>query len=469
MLFFQTSIGVHIDNDYVSAVLLGTSFKGVVKKDCKLNYFDENTSFEKRLKTASNMISEFVRDYGISFPYIHVGIPISSVVLRDITLPSAVKENLRTTVKYELEKYVPLAADDLYFDIQNIAEDKEEKKIRVLLAAVKQDYLKPYFDLIELFGHGLVSIDISLAAAVNTLAEFSPFLNCYTFVWLKNDRFELGSVQDGILNASRVFKTSLKAEELLAEITKELETLQKNLLDESKGLEKNKNRHVVLLGTLVDEELKNGLRENGFDVLDLDLNLSASSVAAQEFVSPYGLALKGLKKVSNNFNFLPVNLRKRSSKAPLYAVIALCFLAVLSALAWQGSLIARERLICRHLDKEISVLQKDAKQIEKIRKEYELLEKKIGYIKTDNSGKAFVLDIIKELSHTIPYGAWVSDLRFSSKGISIIGFAERASELIPLLEKSPYFEDVVFTSSITKNRAGKERFKIALKILPAKI
>ncbi len=466
MLFFQTSIGVHIDNDYVSAVLLGTSFKGIVKKDCKVQYFAESTSFDEKLKIVSCMTSDFVRNYGISSPYIHIGIPLGSVILRDITLPSAVKENLRTTVKYELEKYVPLSGEDLYFDIQNIAEDKEEKRIRVLLAAVKKDELKPYFDLIDLTGHGLASIDISLAAAVNTLAGLFPSLKCYAFVWLKNDRFEIGFVQDGFLNVSRVFKTSLKGPELLSEIGRELQTVQDNLPDKSEGQKQNENLRVVLWGTLVDENLEEGVREKGFDLVNL--NLYASPVSAQEFISPYGLALKGLKKVSNNFNFLPVNLRKRSSKAPLYAVIALCLLAVLSAMSWQGSLIVRTRSISSHLDKEISILQKDAKQIDKIRKEYELLEQKIGYMKNGNPGKAFVLDIIKELSCIIPYGSWVSDLRFSDKGISIIGFAERASELIPLLDKSPYFEDVIFTSSITKTRAGKERFKIALKVLTAK-
>ncbi len=464
MLFFQTSIGVHIDNDYVSAALLATSFKGIVKKDCKFKYFNKNTSFEKRLKTASNMISEFVRDYGISSPYIHMGIPIGSLVLREITLPSAVKENLKTTVEYELEKYLPLPAEDLYFDVQKIAEDKEEKKIRVLLAAVKKDELKPYLDL---FDHALASIDISLAAAVNTMADLFPYLQSYTFVWLKYDSFELGFIQDGFFHASRVFETSLKADALSSEIAGELKTVQKNLSNKSEGQEKNETLPVVLLGTLVDEELKNGVRKKGFDVIDVDLY--ASPVAKQEFIFPYGLALKGLKKVSNHFNFLPLNLRKRSSKAPLYFVILLCFFAVLSALAWRVGIIVQEKSISSHLDKEISVLQKDISQIDKIQKEYDLLEKKIEYIQTGNPGKTFVLDIIKELTSTIPDGTWISDLKFSDNGVRIIGFAEWASELIPLLEKSPYFEDVVFTSSITKTRTGKERFIITLKVLPAKI
>ena len=75
-----------------------------------------------------------------------------------------------------------------------------------------------------------------------------------------------------------------------------------------------------------------------------------------------------------------------------------------------------------------------------------------------------LLDILKDLSNIIPKSAWISSFTFSEKGVELEGYADSASELIPLLEASPHFTDAVFRSAITKSREGKERFKIGLQV-----
>jgi len=74
--------------------------------------------------------------------------------------------------------------------------------------------------------------------------------------------------------------------------------------------------------------------------------------------------------------------------------------------------------------------------------------------------------VIKELSERIPKSAWLLRFAYSDKGskIEIEGWADSASELIPLLEDSPLLKEVGFLSSITRSPAGKERFRIGLKL-----
>ena len=79
-------------------------------------------------------------------------------------------------------------------------------------------------------------------------------------------------------------------------------------------------------------------------------------------------------------------------------------------------------------------------------------------------GDQLILDVLRELTETIPETAWLTEFRLTDKGIQLSGYAQSASELIPFLELSPLFEDVVFLSASTRDpRQGKERFHIGLK------
>ena len=97
-------------------------------------------------------------------------------------------------------------------------------------------------------------------------------------------------------------------------------------------------------------------------------------------------------------------------------------------------------------------------EIAEIESTVEALQK----IKTDDISK---LDILKELTLLIPEGMWLTrfsyDERKEKKKIEISGYADTASEIIPILEESELFEDVKFKSSIVKDKGkDKERLNV---------
>jgi len=60
---------------------------------------------------------------------------------------------------------------------------------------------------------------------------------------------------------------------------------------------------------------------------------------------------------------------------------------------------------------------------------------------------------------------WLTRFSYSEKKgkrqIDLSGFANAASEIIPILEESEFFEDVKFKSSIVKDKStGKEKFNL---------
>ena len=69
------------------------------------------------------------------------------------------------------------------------------------------------------------------------------------------------------------------------------------------------------------------------------------------------------------------------------------------------------------------------------------------------------LPVLQELTDTLPADAWLTNLSVDRSGLELGGFANAASQLIPLLEASPGLERVEFTSPVTKGR-DREQFRL---------
>ena len=122
-----------------------------------------------------------------------------------------------------------------------------------------------------------------------------------------------------------------------------------------------------------------------------------------------------------------------------------------------------KRLELDRLNIKIEQLSARVAHVEKIRARCIVLEEQIAYLNSLGDKRVPVLDILRDLSDIIPESAWVNRLSVSGKDVKIEGYADAASDLIPLLEESPIFDAVGFVSAITKTRDGKERFRIGLK------
>ena len=64
----------------------------------------------------------------------------------------------------------------------------------------------------------------------------------------------------------------------------------------------------------------------------------------------------------------------------------------------------------------------------------------------------------------MPRDAYLTTFRFRSGKIELEGFAKSASDLVPMLERSPFFKNAQFTSPVTKVQDNQERFSLATEI-----
>lgn len=455
-MLFQVGLGVDIQNGSVSVAYLKDSLKGLRLAAHAIYPLEKEGSAKEKMDQISGLVRNFLVKNHVSSTGIFLGIPRDLVVLRYTELPLAVKESLMDTLGYEIEKYVPFSANEVCFDYQIVSEDRESGKMRLLLMVVKRSDIDPYLDLGNQLGLRISGIEVRSTAMANYFSwqQGKDGRDVFALVYLADDNLEIDFFRNRILDYSRFVRLPEKRDELDGFILQELRKLKGT---EGQGQER---LETLLCVPETDSELYGFLRDEGIDGLRVDL--AKTGIPSFTMIPAYGLALKGIRKVSTDINLLPDEFRKRPSKIPHYTMFVLMGLFILSAATWGGGNIVSQQLHLSKLDSEISRLRAEGTNFDRIRKKCNDVENKIDYLNTLRGGSPSVLNIIRELSQRVPKSAWISKFTFSAKGVEIEGWAKSASELIPVLETSPLFQDVSFRSSITRNKAGNERFRIGL-------
>ncbi|MBN2438466.1 MAG: pilus assembly protein PilM [Deltaproteobacteria bacterium] len=456
-MYIQASVGIYIESDHVSLACLKRSFKGLCLAAHAIYPLAKGNP-EENTEEIRKHVNEFLREHRMASADIFLGIQRDLTILKYIELPAAVKENLKGTLTYEMEKYVPLPAGDIYFDCQIVAEDKDTNKLKVLLIAVKKELIDPYLDPEKKLGAGISGIEINSTALVNYFAYKPNTQNAdaYAILYLGDQHLELSLVKKRLLHYSRHVKIDKRVSGLEHLVQEEL-----GLLRKSPGLEQGL-LEVALCGPdsgSVVEMLK--ARE---DIGLRPVEISGTGIPSDVLAPAYGLALKGIQKTPMDINLLPVGLRKKVSKIGYYTMSVLAGLFILSILVWGGSNLLHQKRVSGKLAGEIKQLSTEVAGIHKMQAQSTALGNMIDAINVHRRRHIPVLGIMLDLTKGIPEGAWLDRLTVTDKGGEIEGYAPSASALIPLLAASPLLKDVAFLSPITKGKDGKERFRIGFKV-----
>ncbi|HMA66614.1 MAG TPA: pilus assembly protein PilM, partial [Desulfosalsimonadaceae bacterium] len=119
------AVGIDISEEQVRVVCLKKGIRASRLVGAEKCLLAEDKPLKEKAEDVSGFINDFLREHRISAAEIYMGIPSGRVMFREIELPMAARENLSSTIAYEMEKYVPLSAEEVYSDFQVVAEDKE--------------------------------------------------------------------------------------------------------------------------------------------------------------------------------------------------------------------------------------------------------------------------------------------------------------------------------------------------------
>lgn len=452
---FQASVGINIEDDRVSMVYLKRSLKGISLAGQAVHGL-EKTEGEDRAAEVAACVNEFLTTHGIPSADMFLGIRRDLVILRYIELPLAVKENLRGTLVYEMERYIPLSVADIYFDFQIIDEDRAAGRLTVLLIAVRRSVIDPYLSPENRPGTGVSGIEINSTALVNGLAHEAAASGTSRYAFLLNQgiRLELGLVRSNRLTYSRCAATDNKDEPSERLVNEELDLLRKSTDAETDGLA------VVLCGP--NQTVADLIRQRD-DFRPVTVDLSAMGLSA-DLMGAYGLALRGMQKTPMEINLLPPELRKKVSKAAFYTMFTLAGLLLLAILGWGMSNIMHQRHTVAVLESELERLSGEVAAVNRIRERVNKAEERIDALNALRRRHVPALNLLRELSGEVPPDVWFNRFYIAGDKGDIEGYADSASALIPLLASSPLIEDVSFLSPITKDGSGQEKFRIGFNL-----
>ncbi len=456
---FPTSIGLNVGEETLSMVCLRGTFRGPRIAAHVLHPIKGGTPLGDRIRMAGEPLRVFMADHRISFAEIYVGIPRQSVLLRYIDLPSAAEGNLRETLAYEMEKYSPFPIDHVFFDFHVIEATPLDHRMKVLVALVKRDFLDPIFELAQSVRGKLAGVEISSTAISNYFANTlkRKAVPVFALLMSRDNEVEVAVVRNGLMVHSRAIAIEKNGIDSMNCLGEEFKGLESYLDDEIPSMD------VFFSGFEARGDWLEHLEKRTSSVVRL-VSCPVKEPLSVPLFPAYGLALKGLSKVSTEINLLPPDLHRKRSRAGLYATAIIFGLVFFGAVGWgAGARMGQKEYLAR-LEGEIDRLKSGLGDIEKMHGEKEDLKDKIAFLRRMGENRWQSLQVLKELSDKIPRNSWVSSVFYSENDLRIEGYAESASDLIPILEASDLFEEAVFRSTITKSKDGKERFDIGLKI-----
>lgn len=161
MLAQRTNIGIDIGNSSIKLVELLPLRKE--KKFKLLNFVSQPISG----KNKGEVLTEIAAKLKLKNKFVNVAMGGESVIVRLITIPKMSKEELRSSLRFEAEKFIPFDIKDVEMQTHVLEDNLKDNKMKVLLAAVKNKDIEALVNVIIGAGLNPRVIDVESFALYN--------------------------------------------------------------------------------------------------------------------------------------------------------------------------------------------------------------------------------------------------------------------------------------------------------------
>ncbi len=471
MAIFDSSFGISFRQNQLILAYLKKSLGKIKLVEHAVHALSPESQKEEWESQTLGLINLFVSRHQIDKKKISICIPREKAIVRFIRFPAATKENLRKVLEYETPKYTPFQKGETYFDYHIFKEEKDW--LHLFAVFVKKEEVDRYLSLLKKIGINPISIQIPSTAALNLffLNGGSQEGSASVLLDVAVPFFELNLVQDRSLVESLHLPLPAESGE-----TRILTSLKRTGAAGSSLPKSN----FFIYGMGADEEFVTSLKEAGqlqtlVSTPLKKIQFAKGTAHLDRVYSSLGVPLKGLVRTELDVNLVPVEMRKKVRQFGKPVFIILSLVALVLGITWGAGALMRHRGELEAVNNEIKKRRPGVEAIERLQKKKEELGKDISELKKIETGEFSKVEILKELAQILPDSVWIWNMKYSGREIEISGFADSASDLLPLLDKSPLFEKVEFAAPVTKERImrgaetrEKERFKVKMKMEPRK-
>ncbi len=457
------SLGIDFRQNQVILCLLQKAWPGIRLVDYQIKSWKEDAAIEDQL----SFISNFVGQYAAAKDKVFLAIPREKTVLRFLRLPMAAQENLRQVVEYEAPKYLPYEGEEICFDYQIVHQDREGLDLLVLFS--KKREMANYLSLLERIGLKPQAIMVSSLGALNLFHYHggAHFQKRAVLIELQDSKAEINFLKAKWWYENFLFSLPAeKKEEKIIQVCQMAGVMEDEFAD----------TNFYIYGPALEARTPSSWTDHpAFKNITYPrrdrIKTKKTEIWPVSIYASVGVPLPGLIKAAYKLNLLPGEKKKRTHQLGKPFFIFLLCLTILLALSWVWGSYRQVQNELHFLRTELNKRRPEVATIENLKKEREKILKEIAEFKKLSSREVRQIDILQELSQILPPTVWIWNLKITGGEVEISGFADSASDLLPLLDRSPLFEKVEFLAPVTKERdrrvgsdKEKERFKIRMHI-----
>ena len=161
----------------------------------------QTSPWQKKFVSFQILIASLPLNIKSTPPDIYVGLARDFFFIRTLKFPLSVKENISQTLRYEMEKYVPIPLDAMYFDFIRYGESKNDNTLKVLLVVAKKENLDPFLELSRFIIPGIAGIEPIPIARMNGVNHLlgSNDVDGRALIHVGKNHLEIDYAQKGII------------------------------------------------------------------------------------------------------------------------------------------------------------------------------------------------------------------------------------------------------------------------------
>ena len=120
-----------------------------------------------RRDAVSEAIDKIFTSQGVKENRVATSVSGHSVIVKKITLPVQTPDEVRDSIQFEAEQYIPFDISEVYLDYHVLAGESDGNQTDVILVAAKRDTIDDQTDVITLAGRNPIIVDIDSFALHN--------------------------------------------------------------------------------------------------------------------------------------------------------------------------------------------------------------------------------------------------------------------------------------------------------------
>lgn len=166
----KNALGLDIGSSSVKLVQLNESSKGIHLANFSMAPLPSEAIVDGALMNSPavvDTIQQMVANQRLRTKDVAVSVSGNSVIIKKISLPAMTPEELRESINWEAEQYIPFDVADVYLDYQILQSRPEQGQMDVLLVAAKREVVDEYAGVVREAGLEPICVDVDCFTTQN--------------------------------------------------------------------------------------------------------------------------------------------------------------------------------------------------------------------------------------------------------------------------------------------------------------